>query len=332
MSSISVIMPVRNEAKYIEKTLSQLVAQDYDFELFEILVADGESTDGTPDLVEKFAERHPNVRLFRNPKCLGSAARNVALQHAKGEIVVIVDGHCEIEDNRYLRRLADAFKRSGADCVGRPQPLDVSGATALQRAIAAARSSWLGHHPDSYVYSKEEGFVPAKSVAVAYRRAVFDKVGVFDDRFDACEDVEFNHRIDRAGLRCFFTPEVAVRYYPRETLRGLFRQMVRYGRGRVRLARKHPETFSWRAFLPLAFFVGAIAGLPLCFLANWLAMIYLSVLACYAAAILLASCVMTLQEKDARLLVWLPVVFLTLHLGSAAGLFVELCNGFKRTH
>src|SRR5204862_2547273 len=138
--------------------------------------------------------------------------RNAAVRAARGEIVVLVDGHCELDGPGYLREVASAFARSGADCLGRPQPLDVSRATALQRAVAAARASRLGHHPDSHIYSDREGFVPPQSVAVAYRREVFERVGYFDESFDACEDVELNHRAARAGLTCYFTPRVAVRY------------------------------------------------------------------------------------------------------------------------
>src|SRR5207302_8409198 len=143
--------------------------------------------------------------------------------------------------------------------VGRPQPLDVSRATPLQRAVATARASRLGHHPDSHIYSDREGFVPPQSVAVAYRREVFERVGLFDEAFDACEDVELNHRVARAGLRCFFTPRIQVRYQPRGTLAGLFRQMVRYGRGRVRLLRKHPDTFSLKSLAPAACLPGSVA-------------------------------------------------------------------------
>src|SRR5262249_36769813 len=154
--------------------------------------------------------------------------------------------------------IAEAFLVSRADCLGRPQPLDVTGANCMQRAIAAARSSRLGHHPASHIYSNREGFVPPQSVAIAYCRDVFDMVGLFDERFDACEDVEFNHRGARAGLACWFTPRVRVRYYPRASLPGLFRQMVRYGRGRVRLLRKHPDTFSLPGFVPAAFLAGVV--------------------------------------------------------------------------
>ncbi|HKB40503.1 MAG TPA: glycosyltransferase, partial [Gemmataceae bacterium] len=196
---VSVIVPVRNEAVFITKTLCQLLDQDYDPSRFEVIVADGESTDATADLVRALQARYPNLHLVSNPGRWSSAGRNAALEVSRGEIVVVVDGHCELENRRYLSDLVDAFERSGADCVGRPQPMDVSLATTLQRTIAAARSSRLGHHPESFIYSADEGFVRPQSVAVAYRREVFEAVGTFDERFDACEDVEFNHRVDRAG-------------------------------------------------------------------------------------------------------------------------------------
>lgn len=321
---ISVVVPVRNEAGFIERVLDRLVAQDYDPQRFEILVVDGQSTDATPSLVQRFAERHENVRLLHNPRRLSSAARNVGVHHSRGELVVIVDGHCQLEDDQYLNKLADAFDRSQADCLGRPQPLDVAGATALQRAIAAARSSWLGHHPDSHIYSSQEGFVPAKSVAVAYRRSVFERVGGFDESFDACEDVELNHRIDRAGLKCFFTPTIALRYAPRASLGGLFRQMVRYGRGRVRLLRKHPETASAGSFLPVAFLLGLVIGLPVSCLSPWLMATYLGVLAVYAAAVLLTSACIALRARDLRMLPLLPAAFGTVHLACAVGVLAEL--------
>ncbi len=323
---ISVVVPVRNEAKFIERTLAQLVAQDYDSRRFEVLVVDGQSTDGTTALVARIAAQHEKVRLFSNPRRLSSAARNIGIREARGDVVLLVDGHCEMGSTRCLSNLAHAFERSGADCIGRPQPLDVAGASTLQRAIAAARSSPLGHHPDSYVYSCTEGFVPAKSVAVAYRRFVFEKAGYFDETFDACEDVEMNHRIDLAGLRCYITPEVAVRYAPRHTLGGLFRQLVRYGRGRVRLWRKHPETMTIKTLLPAVFLLGVVLGLAPACLWPWVGVGYGAALAVYVAVVLGASFAAAVARRDAAILPWLPVVFATIHVASGVGLLWEfLC-------
>jgi succinoglycan biosynthesis protein ExoA len=321
---VSVIVPVRNEQAFIAGTLGQLLRQDYPRDQFEILVADGRSDDDTRAVVEAVARRDRRVRLLDNPGRLSSAGRNVAVRAAEGDLIVLIDGHCELGSPRYLRELVDAFRRSGADCVGRPQPLDVTGATPLQLAVARARSSRLGHHPASFIYSGEERFVPPESVAVAYRREVFARVGLFDERFDACEDVELNHRVARAGLRCFFTPRAAVRYHPRDTLRGLYRQLVRYGRGRVRLLRKHPDTFSPAAFVPALFLAGLLAGPALACLWPALWWACAAAFALYAGVVAAWSVGLAAQEGDLRLLPWLPAVFATVHLAAGVGVWWEV--------
>jgi len=321
---ISIIVPVRNEANFIEKTLKQLIVQDYPRDRFEILVVDGESTDDTRALVAKIAQRDGHVKLLSNAKRLSSAARNIGIRASKGDIVLIVDGHCDLVNNQLFKNAVSAFERSGADCLGRPQPLDISDATPMQQAIAFARSSRLGHHPESFIYADQERFVPAHSVAVAYRREVFEKVGYFDERFDACEDVELNHRIDKAGLKCFFTPSIQVRYYPRSSLRGLFRQIARYGRGRVRLLRKHTEMFSLGSFLPALFCLGVLFGWTGGFLWPLLWLVYFGVLGLYAGAIFVQTVLISLSQKQVWLLPLLPLILVTIHLASATGVIREL--------
>ena len=143
---ISVIVPVCNEEKFIKGIICELMSQAYPEHRFEVIVADGCSTDKTAEIIRGLQKIYSNLILVDNPRQRSSAGRNVGVRKSRGEIVVIVDGHCQQENERYLLNLAEAFDRSDADCIGRPQPLDVSGATMLQRAIAVARSSWLGHH------------------------------------------------------------------------------------------------------------------------------------------------------------------------------------------
>jgi len=235
MIHLSVVVPVRNEAEHIARVLDSLLVQRYDSDKLEIIVVDGLSEDATPQIVQEYAQKHSHVRYFENPKRLASAARNIGINNAKGGAVLFVDGHCIIDNDDMLLRVDEAFAKSGADCLGRPQPLEMKDATPLQWAIATARRSPLGHHPDSFIYSDQARFAPASSVGAAYRMSVFEKVGTFDENFDAAEDVEMNTRIDAAGLRCWFEPAIAVRYVPRKTIQGLQLQMQRYGRGRVRL-------------------------------------------------------------------------------------------------
>ena len=340
MLHLTVVIPVRNEAEHIAGVLNRLLEQSYDHDKLEIIVVDGMSDDQTPQIVQEYVRKHPNiVRYFTNPNRLASAARNVGVQNAQGEAVLIVDGHCIIDNNDMLRNVSDAFERTGADCLGRPQPLEMKDATALQWAIAAARRSPLGHHPDSFIYSGEAQFSPASSVAVAYRKSVFEKIGYFDENFDAAEDVEFNTRCDAAGLTCYFDPAIAVRYVPRKTLKGLWHQMERYGQGRVRLWRKHRHTFSWKSFAPgvLAFgyYLAAVflTGLFACQIIFRVGLDFgTAIIPFYivvAATILhvTINCVesvrLAITQKRLDILRFLPSVFETIHLGYGTGILRE---------
>jgi succinoglycan biosynthesis protein ExoA len=328
---ISVIVPVRNEAAFLRETLRQLLEQQYDPTRYEILVADGRSTDETRAIVTALQTRYGQLRLLDNPRRWSSAGRNVAVRASRGDILLVVDGHCELNNPHYLQNLADAFAQSDADSLARPQPLDVTDANRVQRAIAAARASRLGHHPASYIYSDRPGFIPPQSAAIAYRREVFETVGLFDEQFDACEDVEFNHRVAQAGLTCWFAPEARVHYRPRANLSGLFKQMIRYGRGRVRLLRKHPDTFSLPGFVPAAFLAGVVVGPLFAWWSFAAAMLYVGVLGVYAALLLFASLALCIRERDASLLPLLPLVFLAIHAGAGAGVWAELLSGGQRT-
>ncbi|MDA0658933.1 MAG: glycosyltransferase family 2 protein [Planctomycetota bacterium] len=322
--SISVIVPVRNEGQHLANTLDMLANQSYPKDRFEIIVVDGESTDNTRTIAQRYSEEFTNIRWLPNPQIWSSSARNIGIHGSHGEIVLIVDGHCQISGDQHLQSIANGFRDPTIACLGRPQPQDVRQATLLQQAIAAARSSRIGHHPNSFIYAKQAQVVPAHSVAVAYRRTVFDIVGYFDETFDACEDVELNHRIDKANLKCLFDPRVAVAYHPRSNLSGLFRQLSRYGRGRIRLGRKHRDTLSIKTLIPAGWLI-YMAMIPF---GGWfpepIRTVYWTGVGIYFLTILLASISNARHKHRLALLFWLPVVFLTIHAGAAWGLLSEL--------
>ena len=252
---VSVVLPVLNEAADLPRLLDQLNAQLTPPGGFEVLVVDGGSTDGTRELVLARSREWPLLRLIDNPGRRSSPARNLGARAARGEVVLFVDGHCSIPRSDYLLRLVTIFSESGAACLCRPQPLTgLAESRPWARAIAIARHSPLGHHPDSDIYGTEPRVTQPHSAGAAYRREIFERVGGFDERFDACEDVEFNHRVDQAGFRAYVHPDLAVDYRPRESLTAFFRQMFRYGRGRGRLGVRHPE------LMPRALVLASVLG------------------------------------------------------------------------
>ncbi len=323
---VTVVVPVRNEEAFLESTLRPLLDQRYPADRFEIIVADGESEDETVAVVRRLQVDRPNLRIVNNPRRLSSAGRNLGVGLARGHYVLIVDGHCELRSLDYLRHLVAVFEQHGVESVGRPQPLDVTGATPLQRAIALARSSRLGHNPGSFIYAAEGGYVPPQSVAIAYRREVFDRIGNFDECFDACEDLEFNTRLAAAGGRCYFAPQLAVHYHPRGSLSGLVRQMLRYGRGRARLALKHPRTISIPPLVPAAFLLMLTGSFALGLVAPTFAGMFCLTVLAYGVAVCVAAMMLAARGGTPELVPLLPAVFASIHVGAGWGVLAELGN------
>lgn len=326
---ITVVMPVYNEGRFIEQTLRQLLAQEYPADRYEILVADGMSTDTTREMVRTLANEYPQIKLLDNPKRKSSAGRNVGFQNGRGEYFLVVDGHCYIPNNHLLNSVTDCFRASGADCLGRPQPLDPPDLSPFQQAVALARGSRLGHGGDSLIYSEYEGFCSPVSNGAAYARRVFEKVGYVDEQFDACEDVEFNYRVEQAGMTCYTSPKLTIQYYPRENLRALWRQMVRYGEGRFLFIRKHPKALTGNQLIPVGFAVGLLLALIYPVYGGLLGSIGLLVsrvlfagFGLYFIVILLSALKLSVRKKWVYFL-RLPCIFFCIHAGLGLG-FIKL--------
>lgn len=287
---LTVVMPVRNEERFVVQTLEALVAQDYPKERYEIIVVDGDSTDDTRDLVERFASNHPDcrLRLLHNPGRLSSRARNLGARAARGRLIAVIDGHVYVPTRQLFATMIELKRAYGALCLARPAPLVVPELGAgMPLWIALARRTWLAHSRSSHIYSDYEGFVDPVSSGFAYDRSVFDRVGYFDESFDAAEDVEFHHRLKRAGIQAYSSPHLTIYSYPRSNLQALFRQMTRYGVGRAQLIRKHPDAFTKETLIPAAVLL-FVASLP----AAAIVAIWSVELGLVYAAMLLAYCLL----------------------------------------
>jgi succinoglycan biosynthesis protein ExoA len=324
---LSIVLPVRNEERHIGAVLQQLEEQDYPRDRFEILVAVGTSTDRTVEVVQEFAERASiTVRQFDNPSVLSSAGRNIGARHARGKYVLYVDGHCHIPSKTLLRDAAQLFEDTGADCFSRPQPLTMGGNSAFQNVVAQTRATMLGHGRDSTIFDTNyEGPVDPASAGALYRRTVFDRIGYYDESFDACEDVEFNTRVRKAGLVSRISPRLTVLYQPRNSLTRLWQQMMRYGRGRCRLIQKHRDAFSFSQVVPAAFVLWLIFGAAASVVSRPFAVAFAATLGIYAAVVLAFSLALGLRHGFSTLL-FAPLVYPTIHLGLGAGFLTELLN------
>jgi glycosyltransferase involved in cell wall biosynthesis len=329
LPKISVILPVRNEVRSLGRLLDQLLQQNYPAEMFEILVADGRSTDGTRVLVEQKASiATVSVRVIDNAGIRSGAGRNAGVAAATGDIILFIDGHCEIPSAELLRDTAKLLDETGADCLCRPQPLIAFSPRGVGRIIADARASALGHGRDSLIYNmSHSGFVHPASSGATYRRPVFERVGMYDESFDACEDVDFNTRVAAAGYKAYTDPRLSVYYEPRRTFAALFRQMMRYGIGRVRLARTHPESASRSrgapAVLVAAVAVAIVSGAAAIALSSWRVAVPAFPAAMFLLITIVASMHLGWRHGLTHALLG-PVAYGCIYLGLGTGMWTEL--------
>lgn len=319
----SVIIPTLNERAHIGALLDRLLAEPAGI-VGEIWVADGGSTDGTPDIVTAAARHDPRVRLIDNPDRIQAAGINRAVARADPRFAAIVrvDAHAGYPAG-YVGTVLRTMAERGADSV--VVRLDTIGGTCLQRAIAAASNSRIGTGGSAHRMGGRSGFVDHGHHA-GMTRAMFEQAGGYDPAFEANEDAEFDYRIRRAGGRIWFAADIALRYVPRGTLRGLGRQYFRYGSGRARTFLKHGERLRIRQMLPPVALTGCIAGLLLAPLSPYALLLPLG----YAVPVAIGAMIMAIRAGSACVLLAAPALA-TMHFAWGAGFLHRILARNRRS-
>lgn len=318
---VTVVVPVRNEIRTIDRCLGALLEQDYPRAATEILVVDGESDDGTPDVVRAHARWAPHVRLLSNPARHAASAMNVGIAAARGEIVARVDGHALVPPD-FLRRTVDTL-------VTRPDVACTSGALVTQgrtpwgRAIAAAMSSPAGVGFARFRTGARKPRLVDTVAFPVYRRTTLADLGPFDEELVRNQDDELNLRLTRRGGRILLLPDLRILYYCQGTLRGLARQYFQYGFWKVRVIQKHGAPAAWRHLVP-ATLVAALAGSVVAAPVPALRPVALVVPVAYAAALVVAATAIAGARRALLQTPRIAVALATLHLAYGAGFWTGL--------
>lgn len=250
---VTIAMPAYNEEHYIEACIASVQAQDYPRDRIEILVADGRSTDRTREILARLASHDPRIRVIDNPDRLQAAGLGEIVKQARGDVIVRMDVHCEYAPD-YVRKCIETLDRTGADNVGGAQRARAK--TRFQRALCAALASPLGVGGAKYRSPDSEGFVDTVFLG-AFRRKVFETVGLWDPGAITNEDAELNQRILDAGGQIYLSRDIVVHYFPRESFKALAKQYYKYGRGRARTLLKLGTFPTLRPLLPFLMTIGA---------------------------------------------------------------------------
>jgi glycosyltransferase involved in cell wall biosynthesis len=308
---VSILIPCRNEREYIIPCLDSILAGDFPLDDLEIIVIDGLSDDGTAEIVQRYAATQRVVRLMCNSQRIVSSALNLGIRAARGEIILRMDAHVEYPSN-YVSGLVRWLDRTGADNVGGCCVTLPSSATPVARAIAIGLSHRFGVGDALFRLGVTE---PRRVDTVpfgCFRKALFTRVGLFDEELVRNQDDEFNLRLIRAGGTVLLVPGIVSYYRARATLGQLARMFYQYGYFKPMVARKVGRVMTVRQLVP--------AGLVACVvlsgvLAPWLEaarILFATAVSSYLFAAVVCAVSLGIRH-GVRVMLALILVFPTLH-------------------
>jgi succinoglycan biosynthesis protein ExoA len=290
--TVSIIIPMRNEAKYIGKCLDSILTNDFPQDKYEILVVDGRSTDNSKKVVAQRAEQSRCVRLLDNPQQIVPPALNRAIRESKGRYIIRMDAHSEYPPS-YIRTCIEELEATGATNVG-GRWITLPGSNSIvARAIALLTQNAIAVGNAAYRTGQQGRYVDTVPFG-AFRREIFDQVGLFREDLVRNQDYELNARIRKVGGTIFLSPKLFVKYYNVPTFSKFMRQAYLNGLWVARMWIRYPLSFYWRHAAPLCFSVCLIGLFGLGALYKLFLMAAIAALSAYslcavAAALQIAS-------------------------------------------
>ena len=323
----SIIIPCRNEEKFISRCLDSLIMNDYPKNELEILVMDGVSEDDTRKIVERYQEQYPYIKLFKNPKKTTPHALNIGVKQAEGEIIMKIDAHSSYERD-YISKCVKYLKEYNADNVGGVLQIVPSQNTLLGKAIALCLSHRFGAG-DSYLKTGTKESREVDSVAFGcWKKEVFEKVGLFDERFTRSQDLELNLRLKKAGGKIILVPDINAHYYSEAKFFAFLRHNFVDGSWVFYPLKFGKIVFSWRHLIPFLFVLGLIGSLILAIFSPTFLLLFFSLVTLYFFVTMYFSAEIALKEKDPNYLFIMPVVFINRHIGYGLGSLYGLFSVF----
>lgn len=322
MDRISIIIPCRNEEKYIGLCLDSVIKNDYPKEFMEVLVIDGESTDGTKGIVLKYTERFDFIQFLVNRKRTAPSAMNMGIKQSKGDYIIRLDAHGEIPPD-YFSELIKWSKKLNADNVGAMWKTEVKNINPKTSAIRKVLTNKFGVG-NSYFRT---GIAEIKEVDTVpfgcFKKDTLYKIGLYDERLTRNQDIELNKRLKKLNGKIYLLPHLFSIYYARETFSQIAKNNFQTGQWNLLTIyyTKRLNSLSIRHLIPLIFLLTLI--IPLIVM-NWIPLFGIS------ALIILMIYLVTLTIISLRIsgksdsFLYIMTAFIVLHFSYGFGSLLGL--------
>ena len=343
---ISIIIPCRNEEKYIERFLNSVIEQDYPKEKMEILVIDGTSNDRTREIVKNYCQKYSFIKLLDNPDKFTPFGLNIGIKEAKGEIIARMDAHAVYEKD-YLSKCVRYLEEYKADNVGGIIKTLPGKDTIIAKAIAICLSHIFGAGNSYFRILGGNKVLPSETRNGSYfriglkepqpvdtvfggcwRKEIFDKISLFNEKMLRSQDLEFNLRLKESGGKILLFPDIVSYYYSQSTLLGFLGHNFLDGTWITYPLKFGVQAFSWRHLVPLVFLISLVGSFLLSFLSTFFLFLFFFFLFFYILVNLYVSFRISKRQKDFRYFFIMPVVFSVRHfpygLGSIWGIIKAL--------
>ena len=317
---ISFIIVAFNAAKHLGALLEDVCAQTIPKEQIELLLINSASTDETEAIMRAFAQSAPfDVKVLANPKRWLAAGINVALAAATGECIIRLDAHARIPAD-FLEKNLRALENGEAIVGGSVLGGEPKGA--WENVLRTVDTSRFCGGAAPFRNGGEARYVDTLAYAL-YRREVYTRVGLYDERLRRTEDNDMHYRMHQAGYKFFFSPDIVSYHAARSTLRGQLKQKWGNGYWIGRTMHIQPHCFAPRHLIPAAF-VLAVLGCLVLLPVTPLPLLLLALV--YGAADLIFALRGAVGQQEGKLLgaVTLPFLFPAVHIVYGAGTIAGL--------
>lgn len=274
---VSIIIPILNEEKYIDKCIESILKQDYPREDMEAILIDGESQDNTLKIINEYIEKYPFIKVLNNPHKTVQYALNIGINGAVGKYIVRMDAHAEYA-NDYVSKCIEYLEKTKANNVG--GPMIAKGKDDVQKVVAAAYHSPFALGGGKFHIEGFEGYADTVFLGAFERQYLLD-MGLYDERLPRSEDDDLNFRIAESGGKIYITPQIKSIYYPRNSYRLLFNQYYEYGLWKVAVIKKHKSPARISHLIPMLFVLYLVTFGILSFFFRPIFYIFASILALY---------------------------------------------------